>query len=97
MKPERRSIGVHLRITCAQPQAENLLGALQELKLLSREEPGNRRFEILRSCDHAGGFLLIEEFEDDDAVAAHRASSHFRRFKEVTATLGLTIERYAPV
>lgn len=97
MKPERLSIGVHLRITCAQSQAESLLGALQDLQRFSRDEPGNRTFEILRSHDDAGGFLLIEEFEDEAAVAAHRASRHFRSFKEVTASLSLTIERYAPV
>jgi quinol monooxygenase YgiN len=97
MNQQRRSIGVHLRITCAPLEAERLLSALHDLQRLSRAEPGNRMFDILQSCEHAGGFLVIEEFEDEAALAAHRASNHFRCFKEATASLRLTIERYAPV
>lgn len=97
MNQQRQSIGVHLRITCAPPEAESLLSALQDLQRLSREEPGNRMFDILQSSEHAGGFLVLEEFENEAALATHRASNHFRRFKEATASLRLTIERYAPV
>lgn len=97
MNQQRRSIGVHLRITCGPLEAERLLSALRDLQRLSRGEPGNRMFDILQSSEHAGGFLVIEEFENEAALAAHRASNHFRRFKEATASLRLTIERYAPV
>ncbi|WP_236759364.1 MULTISPECIES: putative quinol monooxygenase [unclassified Agrobacterium] len=97
MNQQRRSIGVHLRMTCAPLEADSLLSALQDLQRLSREEPGNRMFDILQCCEHAGGFLVLEEFENGAALATHRASDHFRRFKEATASLTLTIERYAPV
>jgi quinol monooxygenase YgiN len=97
MNQQRRSIGVHLRITCAPLEAERLLSALQDLQRISRREPGNRMFDILQSSEHAGGFLVLEEFEDEAAVAAHRASDHFRCFKEATASLSLTIERFAHV
>jgi quinol monooxygenase YgiN len=97
MNQQRQSIGVHLRITCGPLEAESLLSALQDLQRLSRREAGNRMFDILQSSEHAGGFLVIEEFENEAALAAHRASDHFRRFKEATASLSLTIERYAPV
>lgn len=97
MNQQRRSTGVHLRITSAPLEAERLLSALQGLQRLSREEPGNRMFDILQCCEHAGGFLVLEEFENRAALAARRASNHFQRFKEATASLTLTIERYASV
>eukprot|EP01035_Chromulina_nebulosa_P044995 gene44995-60954_t len=92
MDRERVSIEVNVRITCPQPEAESLLEALKDLQRSSRQETGNLKFNILRSCNQPGDFLLTEEFEDEAAIATHRASSHFRRFKETTAPLRLMIE-----
>ncbi|MGR6331102.1 putative quinol monooxygenase [Sphingomonas sp. XXL09] len=39
-------------------------------------EPGNRLYELFRSKKPDGGYMLVEIYEDDDALARHRASPH---------------------
>ena len=38
-----------------------------------REEPGNHAYVFHRSKDNPQVFMFYEEYEDDDALAAHRA------------------------
>jgi len=97
MNWKQSSIGVYVRIRCEEAEAESLLSALRGLQHSSRQEPGNLTFDILRSRDQPSDFLLVEKFVDEAAVAAHRASSHFRSFKEATASLRLALERYAAI
>lgn len=97
MVPEPPPIGVYLRIECEQRQAERLLCALDELQQATRREAGNLRFDILQSSNQPGTFLLIEEFVNEAAIASHRTSSHFRRFKEATASLARVADRYTLV
>ncbi len=44
----------------------------------SREEPGNLRYDLWRDQADPDRFVLDELYADDDAVAAHRASPHFK-------------------
>jgi quinol monooxygenase YgiN len=52
---------------------------LEELIPLSRAEPGLLRYDVFRAADNAHTFLLVEEYEDTEALEAHVASAHVQR------------------
>jgi autoinducer 2-degrading protein len=54
----------------------------------SRKEPGNLRFDVVRSVDNPGLFRLYEVYRDDDAVRAHQATPHYAKWRaEIEALL----------
>jgi autoinducer 2-degrading protein len=44
----------------------------------TRTEPGNLRFDVLRSEDDPNHFTLYEVFASPDAMAAHHETPHFK-------------------
>jgi len=58
-------------------EAETYLRALIQA---TQSEPGCRTYEIHRGKDNPRAFLIYEQYDDEAAVAAHRASPHFERF-----------------
>ncbi len=63
-------------------------GCLRELISPSRREPGCRTYEIHRAKDDPRTFLLYEQYDDEAAIEAHRASPHFIRYgKDGIATI----------
>ena len=48
----------------------------------SVQEPGNRRFDVLQSADDPTRFILYEWFADEAAVAAHKETPHYARWRE---------------
>lgn len=97
MPTRRRVQTITMRAKTTPEYAEALLLALRALRAETRREAGNVMFDIQMSEVNAGDFLLREEFLDDRAVAAHRASEHFSAFKAATAGFPLVFERYGPV
>lgn len=55
-------------------------GYLRELVGPTRAEPGCRTYEIFRSNDDPNAFMFFEQYDDEAALDAHRASPHFDRF-----------------
>jgi (4S)-4-hydroxy-5-phosphonooxypentane-2,3-dione isomerase len=54
----------------------------------SRKEPGNLRFDVVRSVDSPTLFRLYEVYRDDAAVAAHQATAHYAKWRaEIEALL----------
>jgi (4S)-4-hydroxy-5-phosphonooxypentane-2,3-dione isomerase len=47
----------------------------------TRQEPGNRRFDVLQGSDDPGRFLLYEVFESQEAVEAHRLTAHYKSWR----------------
>ena len=46
----------------------------------SRAEPGNLRYDVLRSTDDPNHFTLYEVYRDDAAMAAHRETRHYQQW-----------------
>jgi autoinducer 2-degrading protein len=46
----------------------------------SRSEPGNLRFDVLRSTDDPNHFTLYEVYRDATAMAAHRETPHYKQW-----------------
>ena len=51
----------------------------------TRKEPGNLRFDVLQSKDDPSRFLLYEAFESEEAVAAHKETEHFLKWRDTVA------------
>jgi autoinducer 2-degrading protein len=48
----------------------------------TRQEPGNRRFDVLQINDQPTHFRLYEVYVDEDAFRAHQQTAHYFRWKE---------------
>lgn len=53
----------------------------------SRAEAGILSFDLLADRDEPGRFALVERYRDEEAVAAHKATAHYRRWCEVAEPL----------
>jgi len=51
----------------------------------TRKEPGNLRFDVLRHTDDPARFLLYEVYESDAAVAEHKKTPHYLKWRETVA------------
>jgi (4S)-4-hydroxy-5-phosphonooxypentane-2,3-dione isomerase len=47
----------------------------------SRKEPGNLRFDVVRSVDRPTRFALYEVYRDEAGVKAHQATPHYARWR----------------
>ncbi len=45
-------------------------------------EPGVLRFDVLRSTDHPGEYLLYEAYESEAAANAHKQTTHYKKWKD---------------
>jgi len=82
-------------VLTARPGREAELEALLRSMLgPSRNEAGNRRYDLWRDPEHAGRFVLDELYVDGAAVVLHRATDHFKHYLSVIGDLA---ERQAHV
>jgi autoinducer 2-degrading protein len=49
----------------------------------SNQEPGCHRFDVLRRNDAPDRFELVEIYENEAAIDAHRKSAHYARWQSV--------------
>ena len=57
---------------------ERFLAAITEnAERTFTDEPGCRRFDVTRSLDDPLHFMFYELYDDEAALAAHRAAPHF--------------------
>jgi autoinducer 2-degrading protein len=68
-----------IQYTFTSRDADTAESLLRELRDASVKEPGVIQFEVGRSNDEPNVFALWEVYRDKDAVAAHRATEHFKR------------------
>ena len=47
----------------------------------SRKEPGNVRFDVLRSVDNPNLFRLYEAYKDEQGFLDHQKTDHYARWK----------------
>jgi quinol monooxygenase YgiN len=62
---------------------EFLAGMAANAEASVRDEPGCLRFDICSVASDENRFLLYELYADADAFAAHKASPHFARWREI--------------
>ena len=59
-------------------RADEIAAVLADHQTASRAEPGCVRFDVYRGLDDPERFVLVEQYVDEAAFAAHRQSQHFR-------------------
>lgn len=63
----------------ARPGAQDAVAAaLSDLAAATRAEEGNLDYRVFVDRENPRSFLLLEEYADAQALAAHRASTHFQ-------------------
>ncbi|EQB31087.1 putative quinol monooxygenase [Sphingobium ummariense] len=67
-------------LTARSGKAEALRDLLDSMLAPSRAEPGNLRYDLWTDEAEPERFVLDELYENAEAVAAHRASSHFQTY-----------------
>ena len=48
-------------------------------------EKGNLRFDVLQDAQEPSKFILYEAYDSDDAVAAHKETAHYLKWRELVA------------
>ena len=59
---------------------EEVAALLRQMVEPTRAEPGNLLYLVHRSPTEAGRFFFYEQYTDQAALDAHRASPHFQQF-----------------
>ena len=62
----------------------------------TRKEAGNVRFDVLQSNDDPTKFVLYEVFRDADAVAHHKTTAHYLRWRDEVAPYMASPRRAMP-
>ena len=53
----------------------------------SVHEPGNVRFDVLRSLDDPTCFVLYEAYADEGSALAHKETAHYLAWREAVASM----------
>jgi len=59
---------------------DQAVALLEQLAKASRTEPGCQMYVVHRSPDDPRRFFLYEQYDDQNALDAHRAAPHFSEF-----------------
>jgi autoinducer 2-degrading protein len=76
-----------IRFTIKPGQAQTFIEATAENAVKTMREPGNLRFELFRDTDDDHQFLLMEIYEDEAALEAHRNQPHLAAWRTATDDL----------
>ncbi len=63
-------------------QREAFMAATELNRRGSRQEPGNRRFDVLQSVEDPNAFVLYESFATEEDARAHKETAHYLRWRE---------------
>jgi len=66
-------------------RVDDFIAATVENHENTRKEPGNLRFDVLRSADDPTLFMLYEVYVSAEAVDAHKATAHYLKWRETVA------------
>ena len=67
-----------VRMRFASEDREKVQQAVRHLAEASRREPGCVTYVPTELADNPNTILIFEQYKDDAALEAHRASAHFR-------------------
>lgn len=76
---------VHVSIQVVPGQVEAFLAATADNHRHTRQEPGNRRFDVLQDLADPDRCYLYEVYDDEAAFKAHQQTAHYLRWRETVA------------
>ena len=77
---------MHVHVRSLPQHAALVLALTLDNARNSRREPGCLRFEVLQAEDPCS-LILVQQFQDVAAAAAHKETSHYLRWREAVASL----------
>ncbi|APO70771.1 antibiotic biosynthesis monooxygenase protein (plasmid) [Rhizobium gallicum] len=79
-------IGIMVELTVAPGNTDAFERAFAvQAAAVRADEPGNRLYELFKSTTLADSYTLIEIYEDEAALDAHRTSAHIAANRPLTA------------
>lgn len=72
-------------VVVKQQHLEAFIDATLENHRNSVREPGNLRFDVLRSQEEPERFLLYEVYDSPESAAAHKQTPHYLRWRDAVA------------
>jgi len=78
---------VHVHVHIKSDNVDAFKEATIENARNSIKEPGILRFDVLQQEDDPTQFLLIEVYEDNNAIAQHKESAHYARWRDVVQSV----------
>jgi quinol monooxygenase YgiN len=69
-----------VRMRFAQEDRKQVLEAVQQLAAASRQEPGCVSYIPHELAGDSGLVMIYEQYRDEAALEAHRASPHFHKY-----------------
>ena len=75
-------IFIVLRAEIIPEKRDDWLAAIEQYTADVRAEPGNVSFDYYENAQKPNQFVIIENFADSDAGAAHVATEHAKKFFE---------------
>jgi len=80
---------VHVAARVKPDRIEAFRAATIENARNSVREPGVARFDVVQRADDPGCFLLLEVYRSEEAVAAHKETAHYQRWRDAVADMML--------
>jgi (4S)-4-hydroxy-5-phosphonooxypentane-2,3-dione isomerase len=74
---------VHVHVKAEQCQA--FIEATLENARNTRREPGNLRFDVIQQVDDCDRFVLLEVYDDEAAMKAHKETPHYAQWAAAVA------------
>jgi quinol monooxygenase YgiN len=79
-RPEGVMIGVTAQLTVREGSQEEFERVVKELQAaVKANEPGALLYQCFKVRDAVNTYMFMEQYADQAAVEAHRASEHFKR------------------
>ena len=78
---------VHVHVRVRPDDLEVFLEETRRNAAASLEEPGVRRFDVLRDEGDAGHVVLNEVYVDQSAADAHKQTAHYARWRDAVAAM----------
>jgi quinol monooxygenase YgiN len=78
---------VHVHIRVKPEFVEEFRQATIENARASVQEPGIARFDVMQLDDDATRFMLTEIYRTPEAVAAHKETAHYAKWRDAVAPM----------
>ena len=78
-------IVVHVQVHVKPEHVEVFRQATRDNARHSIQEPGIARFDVVQQADDHTRFVLVEAYRSAEAIAAHKATDHYARWRDAVA------------
>jgi (4S)-4-hydroxy-5-phosphonooxypentane-2,3-dione isomerase len=78
---------IHVAVHVKRDQIEAFKAATLDNARNSAQEPGVARFDVVQQADDQTRFMLLEVYRSAAAVAAHKETAHYARWRDTVADM----------